>query len=231
MNRTQLAGLAVAAVLLALPAAARAQIWTEVGDAGGIALTAQNITTTPGFNQINGTYASATDMDVYQFFITTPSTFSATTQGGNTPGGLDTMLFLFTGGLAGGGVGIAGNDDITGSVNSTLPAGDALYASLLPGFYILATSTYQIRPTSAQGIIFVAANPPNGVDGLGVGPPQNNGVFDGQNNVGGAAGAYSIFLTSVAPVPEPGTFALCAAAALSGWLLKRRRQRNVSVTA
>ena len=43
MRRRGLPLLAVAAALVALPAAARAQVWTEVGDAGNSAATAQNI--------------------------------------------------------------------------------------------------------------------------------------------------------------------------------------------
>src|SRR5438132_2788176 len=94
MFRRGLLLLAVAAALVALPAAARAQVWTEVGDAGNSAATAQTIQspTLPTLTTINGTISNKDDFDAYRFRITAPATFSVNTR---LTGAGDTMVYLF----------------------------------------------------------------------------------------------------------------------------------------
>jgi hypothetical protein len=76
----------------------------------------------PGaLTSISGTVSSGTDADMYQIFISSPGTFSATTVG--TPGTLtDTQLFLFDAS----GFGVYANDDATTAftLRAHLPPGD-----------------------------------------------------------------------------------------------------------
>jgi len=212
-------GLALAA-WIAGPTPVRAQVWTELAGTHNTAATAQSVGGT-SLTQISGSLATSNELDVYRFTITTPTTFSATTQSGNTAATTDTMLFLFTSA----GVGIASNDDIVNKVNaannprSLLPAGNALYANLAPGQYLLAVGLYNNRPTSANGTIFTN-------DAEGIFGPQNGGVFTGQTNGSSQAApaAYGIGLTGVAPVPEPGTLLLTGATGLGAWIIRRRRR-------
>lgn len=109
--------LLVAVGLLAVPPAAKATIWAEVGDAAELPGTAQITGGAGSLDAITGSLPSGSDM--FAIFITDPSTFSATTVG--TPGSLfDTQLFLFDS-L---GFGVYANDDTPSvSLRSTLPAG------------------------------------------------------------------------------------------------------------
>jgi hypothetical protein len=213
--------LALAATWLVAPSAGRAQIWTELTGTHNTAATAQVINSGPSLNRIVGTFANSNEMDVYRFTIASPASFSASTVGFNTPAGTDTMLFLFTSA----GVGVASNDDQVNKANtpntpeSLLPIGNALYATLTPGQYILAVSLYNNRPTSSTGTIFTN-------DGENIFGPQNAGVFTGQTSGSSrpAPTGYSITLSGVTPVPEPGTLLLTSFAGLGAWVARRRRR-------
>lgn len=233
MHQLKIAGWAIVALLLGIPANGQAQVYTEIGDAGGTAATAQTVFNSGGVTTtINGRFSTvapfstfnAQDMDVYRFVIATPATFSATTVNAGTAIGSDTMLFLFNPN----GTGIAMNDDTSGTdFRSTLPAGHALYASLTPGVYLLAVSTYDVRPTTSAvappgNVIFPQMN--TGINGPAAG--LGSAIFDGQTSLSTEPGPlnYSITLTGVVPVPEPGTLAFCTLAGVAG-LAIRRRQR------
>jgi hypothetical protein len=85
----------VFAVAVALICGLSSTSWaySEVGEAGSLPGTAQGTSGAP-LTSISGTISSNTDADMYQIFISSPGTFSATTVG--TGGSLsDTQLFLF----------------------------------------------------------------------------------------------------------------------------------------
>src|SRR5262245_33047576 len=132
MRTHRVSGLALALLLLA-PAAGRADIFTEVGDAGQTVGTAQTTVGAGFLDEIRGTIGSpgpTGDVDLFVIFISNPSGFSATTVG--TPGTLaNTQLFLFDVN----GRGVYANDDASAATGrSTLPAGSPL-GPTAPGIY------------------------------------------------------------------------------------------------
>ncbi len=133
----------VFAVLLALGAAAtaRAQIWTEVGDAPD--LPPAQVTTGSGpLLTIQGFLSAPLDVDMYAFQIVTPT----------PPGaplvqlqcvviqGPDAFLFDATG------MGIVTNETCSGGLKTL-----AVPASLLPGLYYVAVANYGMEPFSPGG--------------------------------------------------------------------------------
>jgi hypothetical protein len=64
-RRFLLAAASFALALVALAPAARAQVWNEVGDAGGLVGSAQLTVGTGGLATINGNLATPADVDVY----------------------------------------------------------------------------------------------------------------------------------------------------------------------
>ena len=63
--------------LIAVVPSARAQIWTELADAGSLPATADHTVGTGALSLINGTLASNTDVDMYCIRVTNPATFGA----------------------------------------------------------------------------------------------------------------------------------------------------------
>jgi hypothetical protein len=129
--------------VFAVAGAASAVTLTESGDAGSLPADAQ--TTTGAVDLITGAISSAGDEDIYKICLTGGKTFSATTEGSALP---DPQLFLFDAT----GRGVYANDDF-GSLQSTLPAGDALTPSA-GGVYYLAISSWPNLPVSEGGGIF-----------------------------------------------------------------------------
>lgn len=224
------AALLTAGLLLAAHSA-MAVTYTEVGDAGDVVhAAAQAVTGNVGdaITAIKGSLsltAGISEADAYRIYISSPSTFSASTTG-FVPGAnsFDSQLFLFTLG----GVGIVANDDAsTGGSQSLIKAGNSFTSSLTAGYYILMITGASMNPASAGGAIF-----PNFTDGVTdpsglYGPTGPGGAsaitsFSGSSNEGGA---YSIALTGVtiAAVPEPASVLLFSAGALA--LVGARRRR------
>jgi hypothetical protein len=191
---------------------ARAQSWAEVGDAGQTIGTAQVPIGVGFMSHITGILGSQADM--YLIHIPSGGLFTATTETAGTT--FDTQLFLFNAA----GIGIAMNDDTTGSppFHSTLSG--PLLSSLPAGNYLLAISTFGTEPVSAGGLIFPDVFPGVfGPTGPGGGVPLSSWTG------GTSAGSYDILMTggvtSVIP-PAPPSVALLALAAMAG----RRRRRG-----
>jgi hypothetical protein len=193
-------------------------VWAESGDAGQLPATAQTPIGVGALTTITGAIISLVDADLFVIHISTPALFSASTVG--TPGTVvDTQLFLFD--LSGNP--IAANDD-DGAVlrRSRLAAGNALYASLAPGDYLLGISAWDTDPLSAGGAIFpndaTSNNTVVGPTGPGGGSALSAWTVPGQE-----LGSYTIKLTGAAYVPEPNTLVLFALG-LAGLGVGRRKQ-------
>jgi hypothetical protein len=218
--------IAVAALAVVLCAgAANAQVFTESTDGFGIAGGATPVTGVGPLSTINGslTYAPAVSdaMDFWAIDITNPAAFSATTLG--TVGMTDTVLYLFTTG----GVGIAKNDDISGSsFLSSLPVGNALYSSLTPGQYVIGISSYGIAPARVAAPALFAdlvfpVSPFTGVQGPLGASDVMTGTYGTFDSSGFNGGNYSITLTGAAFVPTPASAGLLV---LGGLVAARRRR-------
>jgi len=121
--------------------------------AGEVLQTAAVVSTGPGeqLESISGRLSSASDVDLYQIYLTGEGTFSATTIDGSNA---DTQLFLFDGD----GLGVYGNGNNSecNCLQSTLPAGDPLTPTA-PGIYYLGVNVFGVNPVSSSGEIFTAA--------------------------------------------------------------------------
>ena len=217
---------------LAFSGPAMAITWTESGDAGQLAGTAQVISVADPLTQIFGNLGlsnidsnSLLDVDMFLIYIFDPLNFSATTlDGANLVS--DPQLFLF--GLDGRGIYM--NDDADSGLlgsQSQLPAGNLL-SPVSPGLYYLAIGWFDNEPFSEiNGRIFEdlfgTAGPDLFAGGL-------NPVYSWYNDVNGRIDLpilYQIDLTGAgfAPIPEPGTLLLVGGGlfGMLGYKLQRRR--------
>lgn len=170
----------IAALALALSHGQVALAATEQGDAGELLATAQDLTA-EAVTSVSGSFASRSDVDVYEVCLTGGGSFSASTVGGS---GLDTQLFLFNEH----GRGVYGNDDTNGVRQSRLPARHALTPNAR-GTYFLAVSQYNRDPQSALGPIF-----PSTLTGV-VGPSERGAghpVAGWGGVLGSAPGPYTV---------------------------------------
>jgi hypothetical protein len=227
------AGLAAAASIGMVGSAAHAQVFAESTDAGQTLPTADLTGAVSGLplTTITGTFSSATDADLYEFQITSPTTFSASTNNTVTNlGGQDTALFLFSSS----GVAIATNDDAPGgtTTDSTLPAGNALFTSLSAGTYYLGISESGNEPVNSANQLLFAGYP--GGDTTAIrGPasglnPTTEANFNSNTFPGGGSGAYEIDLTgsaTVGVVPEPSSWAAVALGGVAAAFAFLRRRR------
>jgi hypothetical protein len=220
-------------LMAAIPASLRAQVYAEPVDAGQTLGTAA-VTTGNSLTTITGTLSSNTDADLYKIDITSPTTFSATTDNSVTNAAeTDTELFLFDSlGRA-----VASNDDTSGtSYTSTLPAGGTLTVSLSSGIYYLGISASGNEAVNAANDLIFSRDDQGYASTAVVGPATavNSTVLAGFNSnaYDGAylAGGYEIDLTGAAPAqivasPEPSTWALLLFGGFAGTIMLRRPSR------
>jgi hypothetical protein len=181
--------LASLALFTLAPAASAAD---EVGDAGDLPATAQDLTGAP-VAQISGSILEGGDVDMYRLCLDGGGSFSASAVGGTE---VDTQLFLFD--ASGRGV-YANDDERENVVQSLLPAGHPLTPSA-QGEYLLAVGVYNLDPQSAAGAIFP-------VD-TGVVGPTGPGGADPVTGWGGrpdAPGDYTLTITGAECGPGDDT--------------------------
>jgi hypothetical protein len=202
------AACAVIAVL-ALALAPGAFAASEVGDAGDLRVTANDMGNS-AVSSITGSYADAADADVYRICLTDGLSFSATSvafaassDGASAPTTLDTQMFLFDSQ----GYGVYANDDWNGSRSSKLPA-QHRFSPRAGGEYFLAISQYNRDPQSSQGEIFQDNYSrllfPDGVlYANGFGGAET--LSDWNGRAPGSAGIYTITLTGTKSCVPPDT--------------------------
>jgi len=165
--------------------------YTEIGDAGELMPTAQNIG--GGFNTITGSLGSGSDLFALQL---TAGSFGAEV----TFRTFDTQLFLFNST----GFGIVANDDISDSNYASYFSTTLSYS----GLYYLGISAYDNDPISTTGEIF---------DDFWTGIVLPTVPGGGTNPLSGWSGSgsgrgYTIELSQTTtpsnPVPEPATLLL-----------------------
>ncbi|MGK7937943.1 MAG: DVUA0089 family protein [Xenococcaceae cyanobacterium] len=178
---------------------AQALTFNESGDAGQTLGTAQNIG--GAIDQINGNI-TAGDVDLYQFFLGSNATFTAST--GGLAGGNDTELFLFD--ATGAGV-TADDDGVSFAGESTINT------SLTAGTYYLGIGEFDTTAVDGDGTNWGSDT-----------PPVDFSTLDSFTATGSSSFSYGISLspaTSSASVPfefSPGLGLLLVGA---GFGLKR----------
>ena len=173
--------------MLALALAPGAFAASEVGDAGELRATANDMGSGP--LEIQGNFPDASDVDLYRICLTDGDSFSASTLGA----AVDTQLFLFDSQ----GYGIYANDDAAGGHGSLLPAHHR-FSPRAGGEYFLAVSAFNRDPQSSQGEIFPnsfssSVYPGGVVNAVGSGAAQPLNGWAGRAS--GPGGNYRITLT------------------------------------
>ncbi len=196
----------------------------DAGDGTGGAFQIAGVVPGDPLTSITGATSGAGNdfVDAYLIEITDPAQFFATTTSGT---GFDTMLYLF----GTGGNGLLANDDVSGSILSTLgnTSDDGTGVVVGVGQYILAVTGFQMDPVNTLGqklfdIPIGSLTEVSGPDGAGGADPAT----DWQDNtvLGGAAtGAYTITLRGVNVVPTPGVVGIAGVAGLGVGVRRRRR--------
>ncbi len=221
--------LALATACLPFAGTSHAVTYTETGDAGDLPASAQLITLPVAYSlaasattsQINGALTltnGLSDSDMFQFVLTDPAVFTASTNLGFIPGtnNFDTQIALFTST----GVGIAANDDANGGSSLS-----TLTATLAAGTYeLLISGSGRYAVDSAGRLIFANFTDGTTDPSSTVGPSSTNPIaaYTGSSNEGGS---YRIALSATLPppVPEPSSFAAIATG-LGGLMMVLRRR-------
>jgi len=178
--------------MLALALAPGAFAASEVGDAGSLRSTANDMGSAP-MMEIQGSFYDSADTDLYRLCLSDGASFSASTLGGTT---VDTQMFLFDSQ----GYGVYANDDAGGSRGSLLPAHHR-FSPRAGGEFFLGISVFNRDPQSSLGDIFLNSfnrtiYPDGIIDANGFGASQP--LIDWAGRASGPAGAYRIALTGTA---------------------------------
>jgi hypothetical protein len=190
--------------MLALALAPGAFAADEIGDAGDVRVTANDMGDTAVL-RINGTFAGAEDVDLYRICLANGDSFSASTVGGTLPASLDTQLFLFDSQ----GYGVYANDDWPSAAHGSMLPAEHRFSPATGGEYYLAVTQFNIDPQSSQGAIFpdltepTDAYPDGVLDASGLGGGETLIGWDGRAR--GDSGTYRITLTGTAVCVPPDT--------------------------
>ncbi len=163
---------------------------SEIGDAGDLPATAQDVGS-GAVTPILGTFSNGSDADMYRVCLSDGASFSASTDAAPPR---DTQLYLFDAD----GLGVYANDDIGFGVHvSRLPANHA-FSPTSGGEYYLAVSAFNNDPWSDSGLIFpdvfsASLHPDGVVDASGPGASEPVTSWTGAPR--GASGPYVINLT------------------------------------
>lgn len=193
-------------VLLAAAGAANAQVWSEVGDAGELAASAQVVAGSGPLSFILGSLGES-DVDMYKIRIDDPSLFLAQH---TSIFNFDSQMWLFN--LDG--TGVAFNDDTNG-LRSQISA-----PAVAAGDYLLAISGFDRDAVDSNGNALWLDNPfdnQRAPDGPGAANPVAS-----WSGTGGNRGNYEIAVRGASFVPAPGALAL---AGIGGALVGRRRRK------
>jgi hypothetical protein len=144
-------GPALALLMMVLVPAARAQVWSEVGDAGDLVSTAQATVGSGGLTAIHGFLASPMDVDLYCIRLSAVPPAGQPLIGLQCAGLMDPSVWLFDAA----GQGVFTNETCAGG-NKTILAPSV---SLAPGTYYVAVSYFGVGPSSAGGAIWLSALP------------------------------------------------------------------------
>ncbi len=199
----------------------RAAAFTEIDDAGESLLNAVAVTSAQSMPLESISGALFGDADLFKIFLIGGQTFSATTTSSKTADipvnqaagipidvVIDPKIFLFDE-L---GNGVYANDDLFGSVQSTLLSGPSGFSPTASGIYFLGISGTGLEAFSANGQIFPSEpfDQIAGPTGPGGGSPLTGFVGDRTNSSGNytisLTGAQTIAAAPVDPaasVPEP----------------------------
>jgi hypothetical protein len=192
-------------------------VWTEVGDAGELPMTAQ-LTGGEELLTIFGSISNFQDSDLYCIHITDPTDFSVETFFSGDSEVQDTQLTLFDEN----GKGLAASDDMSDTdLFSRITSADTPVG---PGIYLLGISAFDRDPMSPGGYIFpntkfVGVQGPTG--------PGGAGLLTRWSNTGFETGGYQIELRGVAGcVSEPSIVPAFAVVITIGCIFQHRRLRR-----
>lgn len=141
----------VACLALVAAPGARAQAWTETGDAGDLVSTAQTTLGTGSINSIAGNLSSPTDVDVYciQIPAVPPANLPLIQLQCTVIQGPNVWLFDATG------KGVFSGSTCSGGAKTIL----APNVSLAPGTYYVAVSFFGLDPQAAAGPVWLSGPP------------------------------------------------------------------------
>lgn len=190
-----------------LATAAFGGVWSEIGDAGQTASTAQATIGTGELKYIDGELKVGDDVDIYCIRITDVPTFYA-----NSGASFDAQIFLFT--MAGIALTMA---DQNGGGNQGILSGTFVPG---PGDYLLAISRYNNDPVDASNNL-IWNNTPRNTERAPDGPSTSNLLHHWNDGGPSTGGKYKIDLKGATFCPTPGAVSLLA---FAGALAARRRR-------
>ena len=206
----RISAIIITCATIAVPALA--DEWNEQGDAPPL-IPGQAVTGPPKVDVdfIHGSFLGADDVDLYQIFIHRPDNLNISTVDGTSA---DTQLFLFD--IDGNGV-VHNDDNVVPGIGLQSRITNQFVNDA--GIYYLAITQYNNDPLSPDDDLIWNNTPfrsERTPDGPGAPGPLNSWTV---SNIGSQL-PYSIEMSGVQFVPEPGTLGLLALGALAS--MRRR---------